>query len=276
MRLDEMTVALPEAHVLTNTALTQQLQDRIDVAMLRYDTPDPARTATVFQPHGTPQFFGGLERFIAQIRQWQAAELCILVLCHSALEVRRMQELFASYNLMSRPIATCTACLADDVLRPAALLVSVGHLSQGFVWPEVGLVVLRHADIFGEKKQEKTPAAHRRTSFLNDFATLRPGEHVVHVDYGVGRYRGMTFLDVEHQGGEFMELEYADGAKLYVPSYRLSLVQKYTAGEGDNASLDRLGGRGMGAHQGTCQSCPLRHGCRPGASPRGASDASWL
>src|SRR5438128_4806183 len=49
MRLDEMTVALPEAHVLTNTALTQQLQDRIDVAMLRYDTPDTARTTTVFR-----------------------------------------------------------------------------------------------------------------------------------------------------------------------------------------------------------------------------------
>jgi transcription-repair coupling factor (superfamily II helicase) len=242
MRLDEMTVALPEAHVLTNTALTQQLQDRIDVAMLRYDTPDTARTATVFRPHGTPQFFGGLERFITQIRQWQAAELCILVLCHSALEVRRMQELFASYNLISRSIVTCTACLSDDVLRPGALLVSVGHLSQGFVWPEVGLVVLRHADIFGEKKQDKTPAAHRRAQFLNDFATLRSGERVVHIDYGIGRYRGMTFLDVEHQGGEFMELEYADGAKLYVPSYRLSLVQKYTAGEGDNAPLDRLGG----------------------------------
>jgi len=240
MHLDETAVALPAAHVLADTVLTQQLQEHIDVAMLRYDTPGTARAATVFRPHGTPQFFGGLERFITQIRQWQAAELCILVLCHSALEVRRMQELFASYNFTSRSIATCTACLSDDALRPGALLVSVGHLSQGFVWPEMRLVILRHADIFGEKKQ--APAAHRRPQFLNDFATLRPGERVVHIDYGVGRYRGMTFLDVAHEGGEFMELEYAEGAKLYVPSYRLSMVQKYTAGESDNVHLDRLGG----------------------------------
>jgi transcription-repair coupling factor (superfamily II helicase) len=52
----------------------------------------------------------------------------------------------------------------------------------------------------------------------------------------------MTFLDVEHEGGEFMELEYADGAKLYIPSYRLSMVQKYAGGESDSAPLDRLGG----------------------------------
>jgi transcription-repair coupling factor (superfamily II helicase) len=242
MRLDETTVALPEAHLLGHTAIIQQVQDRLDVAMVRYDTPDTARTAIVFRPHGTPQFFGGLERFITQIREWQAAALCIVVLCHSALEVRRMQEMFASYNLISRSLATCSAVLSDDVLRPGALLLSVGHLSQGFVWPEMRLVLLRHADIFGEKKQEQPPAARRRPQFLHDFATLRPGERVVHVDYGVGRYRGMTFLDVEHQGGEFMELEYADGAKLYIPSYRLSMVQKYTGGEGDSAPLDRLGG----------------------------------
>src|SRR5712691_7987612 len=242
MRLGETIVALPEAHLLAHTAIIQQLQDRIDVAMVRYDTPDTTHTATVFRPHGTPQFFGGLERFIAQIRQWQDAALCIVVLCHSALEVRRMQELFASYTLTSRSIATCSAVLSDDVLRPGALLLSVGQLSQGFVWPEMRLVILRHADIFGEKKQEQPPAARRRPQFLHDFATLRPGECVVHIDYGVGRYRGMTFLDVEHQGGEFMELEYADGAKLYIPSYRLSMVQKYAGGESDSAPLDRLGG----------------------------------
>ncbi len=90
------------------------------------------------------------------------------------------------------------------------------------------------------RNHRRLPAVAR--SSLNDFATLRPGDRVVHVDYGVGRYRGMTFLDVEHEGGEFMELEYAEGAKLYIPSYRLSMVQKYTGGESDSAPLDRLGG----------------------------------
>src|SRR5262249_30865137 len=129
MCLGETTVAQPEAHLLAPTTIIQQLHDRIDVALVRYDTPDTARTATDLRPHGTPQFFGGLDRFITQLQQWQAAALCVVVLCHSALEVRRMQELFASYHLTSRPIATCTAILSDDALRPGALLLSVGHLS---------------------------------------------------------------------------------------------------------------------------------------------------
>lgn len=242
MLLGETAVPLPTTHLTADVALVQHVQDHTAVAMRRYDTPDTAPATTVLRPHGAPQFFGGLERFITQVCQWQAAGLCILVLCHSALEVRRMQALLESYDLGSRPLATCTACLSDDVLQPGALLVSVGQLSQGFVWPEMRLVALRHADIFGDKKQEPLPTARRRPPFLNDFASLRPGDRVVHIDYGVGRYRSMTFLDIEHAGGEFMELEYAEGAKLYVPSYRLSVVQKYTGGESDMDHLDRLGG----------------------------------
>jgi len=242
MLLGDTAVPLPATHLMAAAALAQQLQDHTDVAIRRYDAPETAPAATVLRPHGAPQFFGGLERFITQVHQWQATGLCILVLCHSALEVRRMQALLESYDLGSRAIATCTACLSDDVLRPGAVLVSVGQLSQGFVWPEMRLVVLRHADIFGAKKPDPLPPARRRPQFLHDFATLRPGDRVVHIDYGVGRYRGMTFLDIEHAGGEFMELEYAEGAKLYVPSYRLSMVQKYTASESANDHLDRLGG----------------------------------
>src|SRR5262249_38194013 len=55
MRLGETTVVLPELHLLAHTAILQQLQDRIDVAMVRYETSDTTRTATVFRPHGTPQ-----------------------------------------------------------------------------------------------------------------------------------------------------------------------------------------------------------------------------
>lgn len=241
LALGEMAVPLPTSHALDNATLAAQVQARLDVALLRYDTPGPTRAATMFHPRGTPQFFGAIDRFIAQLQEWQEAQLCVLVLCHSPLEVRRMHELFATYQLTSRTVATATACLTDTVVRPGALLVSVGQVSQGFVWADMRLVVLRHADIFGEKKPEPAPA-RPRASLLTDFATLRPGERVVHIDYGVGRYRGMTFLDVDHQGGEFIELEYADGAKLYVPSYRLSMVQKYTAGDSETTTLDRLGG----------------------------------
>ncbi len=240
--IGDLSVPRPETHLMAAPLLTQAIQERLDVALLRYETPSTPGPVPHGRPLGVPQFFGGVERCITQLQQWQAAELCVVLLCHSALEARRMQELLTSYHLTSHTLATCTACVTTEALRPGALYVVVGELSQGFVWPEMGLVLLRHADMFGEKKQEASPTARRRTQVVGDFATLRPGESVVHVDYGVGRYRGMTFLDGAHHGGEFMELEYAEGAKLYVPSYRLSLVHKHTGSDSETVALDRLGG----------------------------------
>ncbi|MGE3537481.1 MAG: transcription-repair coupling factor [Candidatus Tectimicrobiota bacterium] len=243
LRLEDTSLTLPATHWLPAAQLAAQLQERMDVALQRYTTPG-VDTATVLHLQGAPQFFGGLERFLSQLQQWQAAGLCLWLLCHTPLEVRRVHEWLASCGVQSQALETCTSCLTEAGVRPGAIWLSVGQVSQGFVWPEAGLVVLRHADIFGEKKQEQPAAARHRAPFLNDFATLRPGDRLVHIDYGVGRFRRMTFLDVDQGSGEFMELEYADGATLYVPSYRLSMIQKYTAGETDTGHLDRLGGNG--------------------------------
>jgi transcription-repair coupling factor (superfamily II helicase) len=154
-----------------------------------------------------------------------------------------MQQLLAEYELGSQALAACVACLSDETARPGAILLAVGDVSQGFVFPEAQLVVLRMEEIFGEKKRvpTATPAPSRRA--LLDLGTLRTGERVVHIDYGIGVYRRMTFLEVGQERGEFMELEYAEGAKLYVPVDRLSMVQKYLGGDsGEAMHLDRLGG----------------------------------
>ena len=98
-------------------------------------------------------------------------------------------------------------------------------------------------DLFGEK-QHAAPASLAGSGHpASHIGTLRYGDLVVHTDHGIGRFVGMTFLDVDRQGGEFMEVAYADDAKLYVPSYRLSLVEKYRNGSSEVAktSLDRLG-----------------------------------
>src|SRR4029079_9736934 len=79
-------------------------------------------------------------------------------------------------------------------------------------------------------------------TFLSDFRDLKVGDHVVHVDNGIGRFVGLKRLAVTagHAPQEFMELRYADENKLFVPLERLDLVQKYTGGA--TPTLDKLGG----------------------------------
>ena len=80
------------------------------------------------------------------------------------------------------------------------------------------------------------------SAFLSDFRDLAVGDYVVHVEHGIGQYQGLKEIPQEDGGtAEFMILEYAEGARLYVPLTRLDLVQKYRSSEGVKPVLNRLG-----------------------------------
>jgi transcription-repair coupling factor (superfamily II helicase) len=244
IQIGDWVMPLPAPHLFDLEAIAQQLQSRLDVSLVHYDDPSSAAARQAFHIRGTPQFFGVLDRFIAQVREWLAEKLCVLILCRFPLEVQRLQDFLAAYDLGGRAVSTLSACLADEAICPGTILLSVGEVSQGFIFPEARLVVLREEDIFGEKKRPRPSEVAPSRRLLVDLAALQPGDRVVHIDYGIGLYRGMTLLEVGSNCAEFMELEYADGAKLYVPTDRLSMVQKYTGGDGEKVPLDRLGGTG--------------------------------
>jgi len=248
----EASATLPEPHLLDAGDLAEQLRAQTAIVLKQHTPPPNTREAddtslTALPSRHAPQFFGVLERFITQLQQWRVEGYCTLILSRFALEMQRLQDMLASYELGSHPLASCHECLFDEALSPGAILLGVGELSQGFILPALKLVVLREDDIFGNKSQDPQPASRQSQAshVFIDFGSLKLGDRVVHVDYGIGRYRGMTFLDTgldtSENRDEFMELEYADGATLYVPGYRLSVVQKYSGGNDDSERLDRLG-----------------------------------
>ena len=237
----EVRAPLPETHLVDPEVIINRLDMHTDVELTTYESPESSTPVTTLRSRGVPQFFGMLDQVVEQIKKWQGEGFCTLILCRFALGAQRVQSILATYDLGSRLLAACSDSLVDETLHPGDIVLSVGELSQGFVLPGFRLVVLRESDIFGDKLRETSRAPKSRRSII-DFGSLQLGDRVVHVDYGVGRYRGMTFLSVGQDDGEFMELEYADGATLYVPAYRLSVVQKYSSGgENDTERLDRLG-----------------------------------
>ena len=240
MRLGDHTVPFATERCVAGPALSRQLRERTDVALPRYQ--NSGKIATELRMRGTPAFSGDLGRFVAHLKQWHGDGFGVLILCRAAPEARRLHDVLASYDLGCHITDDAAQCLHENAIPPDSTVLAVGSLSHGFLWADDRLVVLRGSDLFGDKQPAaSSPAgAAHPTSHVS---TLRPGDLVVHADYGIGRFVGMTFLDVDHQGGEFMELTYADDARLYVPSYRLSLVEKYRSGSGEavKAALDRLG-----------------------------------
>src|SRR5439155_1644460 len=116
-------------------------------------------------------------------------------------------------------------------------------LAAGFSQPSLGFVVATDAELFGRVRRPsrggraRTRAEDMTREFTLDFA---PDELVVHVDHGIARFKGMRLIESDGAHREYLELEYAEGDRLFVPVENLDRVQKYLGGEGTPA-LHRLG-----------------------------------
>jgi len=129
--------------------------------------------------------------------------------------------------------------------RHAGVVVSIpAEISAGFRLREPPLAVYSEEEIFGEERRSAAARRKPAEAFLSDLRDLKLGDAVVHVDYGIGRFKGLKRVPVEGEDREFMEIEYSEGKALLLPVERLDLVQKYSGVEGVEPALDRLGGAG--------------------------------
>jgi transcription-repair coupling factor (superfamily II helicase) len=119
----------------------------------------------------------------------------------------------------------------------------VGNLGAGFVMPPEGLAVLTDHEIFTRLRRRSAGRRYSRGISLKELLALTPGDFVVHIDHGIGVYRGLERLVVNGQETDCITLEYAGGDRHYVPVDQLALVQKYSAEEGHRPQLSRLGGK---------------------------------
>jgi transcription-repair coupling factor (superfamily II helicase) len=122
--------------------------------------------------------------------------------------------------------------------------VAIAPVESGVLLPEAGIAVISEQQLFGERtraRRKRRRSDRDPESIIRQLNDLEPGSPVVHEEYGVGRYIGLTTLDAGGIIAEFLHLEYADGDKLYVPVHALELISRYTGASPENAPLHRLG-----------------------------------
>ena len=127
--------------------------------------------------------------------------------------------------------------------KGGALVKRIDDLSGGFEIP--GLIVVTKSDrVFAKRKAHfRTNAAILQGPRLSDFDDLEPGEYVVHVDYGIGRYVGSSEITVNDRRSEVFTIEYADGGKLHVPAAHAHLLSRYVGVKGEAVHMHRLDGK---------------------------------
>ena len=111
-------------------------------------------------------------------------------------------------------------------------------LENGFETQD--LVVIAETDILGDRLA-RPRKRKRATNFIAEAASLNPGDLVVHIDHGIGRYEGLKTLDIAQAPHDCLEIHYSGDSKLYLPVENIDLLSRYGS-EGEGVQLDRLGG----------------------------------
>jgi transcription-repair coupling factor (superfamily II helicase) len=175
----------------------------------------------------------GLVEKLKRLREFNR----VAIVCGTDEAAARLKKLFMEYGLG----VTIGPHLPDQQAGPWPIMAMIGRLSDGFAWPELGVALITEEEIFGRKVHRPSAPKSKAAPFLSTFKELKPGDFVVHTDYGVGEYQGLTHISVDSFETDFLTLRYEPDAKLYVPLYSLDKVQKYIGIEGSAPKLDKLG-----------------------------------
>jgi transcription-repair coupling factor (superfamily II helicase) len=180
---------------------------------------------------------------LTALRKYVAAsDAQVMIAAESAGRRETMQQFFAEYGLEVELVDDWDSTPAAPGPHPPRLIVSPLH--AGFAWPDAGLAFVTEAELYaGVVRRGRRDAARRSNvdAMLRDLSEVRIGDPVVHEQHGIGRYLGLVTLDLGEGPTEFLQLVYANDAKLYVPVASLHLIGRYSGAAPEAAPLHQLG-----------------------------------
>jgi transcription-repair coupling factor (superfamily II helicase) len=145
--------------------------------------------------------------------------------CENSAEVRRISEIICQSN----------AGIPEGFNLP------IGYIRQGFIINSLGAIVISHHEVFGQYSVRRRIRTIRSASPVDSLLDLNKGDYVVHVSYGIGRFKGIQTMEKTGGVGEYLTLEYADKALIHVPVSSIGLVAKYVGSMPKRPPLSKIG-----------------------------------
>ncbi|KRK40929.1 transcription-repair coupling factor [Loigolactobacillus bifermentans] len=182
------------------------------------------------------QFFGQMPLLKTEMQRWQQLQQTVVILVNDEARREKVDHTLNDFQI--------PALLAQpDQLQPGQIQIVAAGLQAGFELPAANLVVITEKEMFNQVTKKKV----RRQTLANaerikSYNELNPGDYVVHVNHGIGRYEGMQTLTVDGVHQDYMTISYQDQAQLFIPVTQLNMIQKYVASEGKVPRINKLGG----------------------------------
>ncbi|HEX5226463.1 MAG TPA: transcription-repair coupling factor [Bryobacteraceae bacterium] len=250
----------PDANFFAWPALREALAGNAELLLRELDLATPSQSPIANSSEAPAEtasrpslaFHGNIQAAIAEARNLVERGYRVVFFARSSGELERLADIFQEYQVpfqlgldpadATRPYLAERSYVAGAA---ASTFLVKGLIRRGVVFPEAQIAVFGSEDLFDSSDLVAKPSSTKSqlAAFTTDIADLKPGDFVVHESHGIGRFVGTREIAQGDNKGDFMLLEYAADAKLYVPLARLDLIQKYRgAGEGAAPALDRLGG----------------------------------
>lgn len=184
----------------------------------------------------------GKENSLLPLSTWvkvqEAANRMTLLVCDNPSQANRLKSLLMLYDIHVKISDTPVS-----QLKTGMVLVCIGQIASGFVWPDEEMAIIKDDEIFGKKyHRPKSKESSVRTDLL-PFEDLQKNDLVVHSEHGIGRYDGLVKLKMNGSTNDFLLLLYQNQDKLYLPIDRMNVLQKYMGVDGISPVLDKLGGK---------------------------------
>ncbi|URZ08305.1 transcription-repair coupling factor [Clostridium felsineum] len=215
---------------------TLKNEKRINLESIGKSSNNNSSEGIVFEEITLLSYQGQMDLLINDIKALKEEKYRTVILCGTKSKGQRLVE-----TLRDRGIESV---YKDSILNVdyGEIVISPGSQLRGFKYPEFRLCVISDKEIFGTAKKKKEKRKNKKgVGKIKSFTELKPGDYIVHVNHGIGVFKGIKQLEVQGHKKDYLELTYAVDDKLYVPVEQLDLVQKYIGSEGKTPKVNKLG-----------------------------------
>ncbi len=199
----------------------------------------PGTKSFLFPVKNMPSYEGRLKDLINDMKKWRDQGYRQMIISPSVTRGKRLAANFEKEGIIS--------FFSQDrnrILAPREVMVTTGHLQEGFILEQARLIVISESNMISQKAANKSRRKKRLYSGeqISNFSDLSVGDYVVHERYGLGIYRGIETITVDNAEKDYISIEYAGNSKLYILCSQLDCIQKYASASDKPPKLNKLGG----------------------------------
>ena len=184
-------------------------------------------------------FNGAVERLRGELEKWRKGNERVVIVVPSTTRAKRLVD-----NLNEDNIPAFFSAGNNRILQKREIMVTVGNLMEGFEIPDIGFAVLSENDIFSKRNEKRRRLTKKYSGDrLGSLSDISVGDYVVHERHGIGVYKGIEQVEIDGRKKDYINIEYSDNGKLFIPVEQLSLIGKYSGKDGRTPKLNKLGGQ---------------------------------